>query len=307
MGVLAIFSGMTIAIGIVIIVMSCFPTLIAKQDTTLGDKLGMVIDEGVDKRLEYIGNLLAQNKRRLVIAIIISLIMLILTKWIMAAVFAGVLPFAMTGLFVSTESKKKINNIEAIATWTEMLADTLAGAAGLNQAITASAPLAPPAIVAQVSELATYLEIGIPQSTALRKFATALQEPLGDLVVSVLLMASENRAVSLGEVLGELAVTAREEANMYLKVEAQRASTRSAMRMVCGFSVGFAGLAMLVAHTYLLPYSSAEGQVVLAIVGSLFLLGLWLMNKMSQPTKEDRILLHSSMNLSDLGSKIIWQ
>jgi len=307
MGVLVIFSGITIAIGIAIIVMSFSPTLIAKKDTTLGDALGTVIDDGVDNRLENIGKLLAQNKRRLVIAVIVSLIILILTKWIMAAVFAGVLPFVMSGLFISTESKKKINNIEAIATWTEMLADTLAGAAGLNQAITASVPLAPLPIAAQVSELATYLEIGIPQSTALRKFAITLQEPLGDLVVSVLLMASENRAVSLGEILGELAVTAREEANIYLKVEAQRASTRSAMRMVCGFSVGFAGLAMLVAHTYLLPYSSAEGQVVLAMVGSLFLLGLWLMNKMSQPAKEDRIFLHSSMNLSDIGSKVIWQ
>lgn len=120
----------------------------------------------------------------------------------------------------------------------------------------------------------------------------ALQEPLGDLVVATLLMASEHRAVRLGDVLNELAVTAREEANMYLRVEAQRASSRSAMRMVTGFSLGFAGLAMLVAHSYLLPYGTFAGQIVLVVVGSLFMAGLWLMSRMSHPAKVDRISLY---------------
>ena len=48
-------------------------------------------------------------------------------------------------------------------------------------------------------------------------------------------------------------------------VEASRASATSAVRTVTGFSLGFLGLMVLFAHSYLAPYRSTEGQAVLVV------------------------------------------
>ena len=52
------------------------------------------------------------------------------------------------------EHARRVARIEAVATWTEMLRDTLSAAAGLEQAILATAPLAPVAIRGEITELA---------------------------------------------------------------------------------------------------------------------------------------------------------
>ena len=53
-----------------------------------------------------------------------------------------------------------IERIEAIASWTEMLRDTLAGAAGLTQALIATAAICPQPIREEVSALANRLTSG---------------------------------------------------------------------------------------------------------------------------------------------------
>ena len=135
-----------------------------------------------------------------------------------------------------------IERIEAIASWTEMLRDTLAGAAGLTQALIATAPICPRPIREQVSSLANRLSSGSDLTSALRSFADELADPGADVVVATLLMAATERAHRLGDLLGALAESTREEVAMRQAVEASRASARSAVRIVTGFSVGFVGL-----------------------------------------------------------------
>jgi len=74
-------------------------------------------------------------------------------------------------------------------------------------------------------------------------------------------------------------------------VEASRSAARSAVRTVAGFSFGFLGLIALFARPYLAPYRSAGGQVVLAVVGGLFGLGIWLMAVMVRPSPVPRLFV----------------
>jgi tight adherence protein B len=184
-----------------------------------------------------------------------------------------------------------IERIEAIASWTEMLRDTLAGAAGLTQALIATAAICPQPIREEVSALANRLTSGAALTAGLQSFADELADPAADVVVATLLMAATERAHRLGDLLGALAESTREEVAMRQGVEASRASATSAVRTVTGFSLGFLGLMVLFAHSYLAPYRSTEGQAVLVVVGALFGLGLWLMAILVRSRPVPRLLV----------------
>jgi Flp pilus assembly protein TadB len=224
----------------------------------------------------------------LFLAFVAGVAALVLTRWPIAAVLAAAAVLGSRGL-VSSAPKEKIAHLEAIATWTEMLRDTLAAAAGISQALAATAKVAPPSIRPAVHGLATRISTGVPPADALVSFADELDDQSGDLVVAALMMATEHRAQRIGDLLGALATTTREQVSMRLRIEASRASARTAVRTIAGFSIGFLALLAVFAHAYLAPFGSFDGQLVLALVGGLFSLGLWLMARMARPRSHGRL------------------
>ena len=235
----------------------------------------------------------ARSRRRVrhgVVAAAVGLVAFLVTRWPVAIPLGALGVLGVRGLGAGPAGQV-ITRLEAIASWTEMLRDTLAGAAGLTQALIATAPICPEAIREQVSALANRLSSGAGLTSALRSFADELGDPASDVVVAALLMAATERAHRLGDLLGALAESTREEVVMRQAVEAARASSRSAVRTVTGFSFGFLGLMVLFAHSYLAPYSGAEGQGVLVVVGVLFGLGLWLMAVMVRTRPVPRLFI----------------
>ena len=235
----------------------------------------------------------ARSRRRAqhgAIAAMAGLVAFLVTRWPVAIPLGALGALGVRGLGAGPAGQV-ITKLEAIASWTEMLRDTLAGAAGLTQALIATAPICPGAIREEVGALANRLSSGATLTSALRSFADELGDPASDVVVAALLMAATERAHRLGDLLGALADSTREEVVMRQAVEAARASARSAVRTVTGFSFGFLGLMVLFARSYLAPYSGAEGQVVLVVVGALFGLGLWLMAVMVRTRPTPRLFI----------------
>ena len=212
------------------------------------------------------------------------------TGWPVAAVIAAAGTWAVPKLFAESKQQAElIAQVEAIAGWAEMLRDTMAGAAGLEQAIAASAPVAPLPIRAQVVELAARAERD-RLTTALRAFADELADPTADLVVAALLLASEHQAGRLGDLLGSLAASARDQATMRLRVEAGRARTRTSVKVIVGVTAGLALFLAVLNHGYLAPYSTPTGQLVLCLVGGLFAAGFVWLAKMTRPAPPARLL-----------------
>ena len=188
------------------------------------------------------------------------------------------------------EAAGAVARIEAIAGWTEMLRDTVSAAAGLEQAIAATAPLAPEAIRPQVTELAGRLASGARLDGALREFAAEVADPLADLVVAALIHAAAHHARRLGELLSSLAASARAQASMRLRVEAGRASLRTSVRMITTVTAVMAIGLVLLDRGYLAPYDSAGGQLVLLLVGVIFAAGFTLLRRMARHQQPARIL-----------------
>jgi tight adherence protein B len=213
---------------------------------------------------------------------------LVVTKWPMAVPLGAAAVLGLEGLG-GKPSRTSIARLEAVAIWTEMLRDTLAGAAGLSQALIATAGTVPGEIAQPIGRLASQLSAGVSAESAIRELADALEDPAGDMIAAALLLATRERAQKLGDLLSALARSTREEVTMRLRIEASRASSRTAVRMVTGFSLALFALMAVFARSYLSPYHSALGQVVLGLVGILFGLGLWLMASMIRPKPLPRL------------------
>ena len=234
---------------------------------------------------------------RLAIAVGAGVLVAAVTQWPVGALLAAGAGFALPGLVGGREAAQAaIARTEAIAGWAEMLRDTIAAAAGLEQAIAATAPVAPAPIRAEVAELAARLQAREPLPLALRAFADRVEDPTADLVVSALVLAAERQARNLGVLLGALATAARDQATMRLRVDAGRARTRTAVRVVTVTTLAMAaGLAML-SRGYLDPYDDALGQLVLAFVGLCFGGAFWWLSRMARVPVPERFLVGRAAN-----------
>ncbi|MDA8037741.1 MAG: type II secretion system F family protein, partial [Actinomycetota bacterium] len=231
-----------------------------------------------------------RSRRVIPIALGAGLLAALITRWPVSFPLAALAVLGTEGLAGNT-SKPVIARLEAVASWTEMLRDTLVGAAGLTQALAVTAPIAPRPIRREVATLANRVSAGVSLAGALVAFAGDLSEPAADTVVAALTLAANERSPHLTELLGVLADTTREEVAVRLRVEASRASARTAVRTIAGFSLGLFALMALFARAYLSPYRTLTGQLVLALVGCIFGLGLWLMAVMVRPRVLGRLSL----------------
>lgn len=228
--------------------------------------------------------------KRLPLALMLALPTALITRWPVAAVGLGAAGWFAPELFGSKASQDRATaRTEAIAAWTEMLRDTMSGAHGLEEAVITTAAVAPGPIKAEVTGLAVRLERE-PLTTALQQFAQDLAHPTGDLVVAALTLASQGSVGDLGELLGTLAVSAREEAGMRLRVDAARARLRTAVRVIAGCTASTAVGLILLNRRYLDVYASVTGQVILGAVAACWGVSLTWLARMSEFVAPERFL-----------------
>jgi tight adherence protein B len=227
---------------------------------------------------------------RLAIGVVVGVIVALVTGWPVAAILLGAVGFLLPTLVGGRAAQMaKIERVEAIAAWAEMLRDTMAGAGGLEQSIIACSGVAPMPIRREVLGLAARLERE-KLAPALREFANELDDPTGDLVVAALVLAADKSPKRLGALLGMLAQSARAEVNMRLRVEASRARTRTSVRVVTISTVVFVLGLIVLNRRYLDPYDSLVGQSVMALVGLCFGGAFYWLAKASRFEAEERFL-----------------
>jgi Flp pilus assembly protein TadB len=225
----------------------------------------------------------------------VGLLVLVVTRWLVLAAALGLLAALADRFFGGTgEERRAIDRLEALATWTEALRDTIAGAVGLEQAIPATAINAAPAIKPGLNLLVDRLRIREPLPSALMRFADDLNDPSADLIVAALVLNSRLRGPGLREVLSALADSAREELDVRRKVAAERRSTRRSVQVVVAITLLVAAALVLFNPTYVAPYTSFIGQFVLFIVIALYALGLVWLRKLAKIEVPERFLIGSN-------------
>lgn len=216
--------------------------------------------------------------RRLVLAAGLATVALLATGWLVVAVGVGLLGFFATALFGgASHGRAEVLRLEGLASWTESLRDTIAGAVGLEQAIPASYNAAAPILKPQLALLIDRLHTREPLPDALLKFGDDINDPGADLILAALVLNARLRGPGLRDVLTALSQAAREEMDMRNRIEASRASTRRSVQIITILTLIVVFGLRFLNPEYVEPYDSFAGQVTLAVVCGVFALGfLWL-------------------------------
>ena len=231
-----------------------------------------------------------QTLARFGLAMLIAVVVLVVTGWPIAAVFAaGATVLAPRLLGGSRARQNAIDKTEAIASWAESVRDTMAAAAGLEEALTATAVAPPAAIAPEVRRLAERLRHQ-RLTDALATFGEELDHPSSDLVVAALTIAAKMEAADLGSLLSRLAVSIRDDATMRVKVEVGRQRLRTSAKIILGSVAATVVMLMVLNRTYLDAYDTLLGQLMLGVVGGVFAGGSWLMAKMSDIDLPERFV-----------------
>lgn len=181
--------------------------------------------------------------------------------------------------------------VEALAVWTEQLRDTMAGASGMEQALTVTAQTAPALLRPAVQGMSARLGFTtLPESA--RQFAEDVDHSLADFVAAALITAAENQVRDMGSLLGHLAECCRADVQMRTRVWVARARLRSAVRIITVVVVVFILGLYALNPAYLQPYGSPSGLIVLMVIVALFAGSLYLLQRMGRVEAPDRFVAH---------------
>jgi Flp pilus assembly protein TadB len=227
--------------------------------------------------------------RHAVAAAATGIIVLGLTRWPAAALAAVPASIAVPRILSRRPARARIARLEALEAWTRRLADVLAASRGLEDALTHSAATAPPPIAAPVGGLAAALRRRQDTAAALRGFAGAVDDPVGDLICAALLLAADRRGPGLHVVLTELAGDVAKDVAARRETEAERAAYRTALAWIVAFLAAYTGY-LILDRSYSAPFGTPAGQAVLAIVAACYAGGLYWLHRLSLTTGPSRFL-----------------
>ena len=223
-------------------------------------------------------------------ALVLGALTLLFTHWLVAGVGVALLALGWRSLGGASSERRAIARLEGLASWTESLRDTIAGAVGLEQAIPSSLRAAAPSLREPLTRLVDRLHTRMPMPDALRRFADDLDDPGADLIIAALIINSRLRGPGLRDLLGGLSTSVREELDMRRKINAERRSTRRSVQIVVLVAIGVALAMAVFNHGYVKVYDQPLGQVVLVVVAGFYAAGFFWMRKLARFDSPERLL-----------------
>ena len=226
--------------------------------------VGLTPSEVVQRppRKRHLKPLPRQSQWLLATGAITGLIAVMVTGWAMALLLVPIAFVGLPALLSSGPAQTRIGRLEAMEEWTRSLAGVLTVGVGLEQALVATMRSTPAAIAPEVTRLVARLRARWSTEQALRAFADELDDSTGDLVAANLILGARRRGAGLASVLDGLAESVAADVRARRQVEADRAKPRATARWVTIISASVL-VVLAVSGTYVEPYRSPFGQVIL--------------------------------------------
>ena len=192
-------------------------------------------------------------------------------------------PIAVIGLPIllsAPPAATQIARLEAMEEWTRSLSGVLTVGIGLEQALVATLRSTPAPIADEVQRLVTRLRARWDTEKALRAFADELDDATGDLIAANLILGARRRGAGLASVLEGLAESVGADVRARRQVEADRAKPRATARWVTVISASVL-VVLALSGTYVEPYRTPVGQVLLVLLLSAYVATLIWMRRMA--------------------------
>ena len=214
------------------------------------------------RRMRRLGELDRTTRLLLLGGIAGGVVAWLVTGWVLAIVAVPVAAVGLPMLLSSGSAASRIARLEAMEEWTRSLSGVLTVGVGLEQALVATLRSTPAAVTPEVTRLVARLRARWGTEDALRAFADELDDSTGDLIAANLILGARRRGAGLASVLEGLAESVAADVRARRQVEADRAKPRATARWVTLISAGVLVI-LAVSGTYVAPYRSPLGQVIL--------------------------------------------
>nr|WP_254052293.1 type II secretion system F family protein [Aeromicrobium sp. A1-2] len=221
-----------------------------------------------------------RSKRLVLVGVVGGVVAWLITGWALALL---AIPAAVVGvpvLLSNSGAEASIARLEAMEEWTRSLSGVLTVGIGLEQALVATQRSTPAAIEPEVGRLVARLRSRWDTEDAVRAFADELDDATGDLVAANLILAARRRGAGLAHVLESLADSVSADVRARRQIEADRAKPRATARWVTIISVGVL-VVLAISGTYVEPYRSPLGQVILVTLLTAYVATLVWMKRMA--------------------------
>jgi tight adherence protein B len=206
-----------------------------------------------------------RTRTLILIGFAVGVLVALLSGWLVAVL---VVPAALAGLPVllsAPPAASKIDRLEAMEEWTRSLSGVLTVGIGLEEALVATLRSAPDGIRPEVTRLVARLRARWSTEEALRMFADDLDDATGDLVAANLILGARRRGAGVASVLESLAESVAADVRARRAIEADRAKPRATARWVTLITIGVLAVLALTG-SYISPYSSPLGQMILVLL-----------------------------------------
>ncbi len=248
-----------------------------------------------DRARRRLSGRVAWGRHRAVIAA--AAVGLVAAAWTGWPVLAVAVPAAAAGLptLLRKPGSEEVERLTDLESWVRGLAGTLVGgAAGLRQALRSSAAGAPATLRPALTRMAARLDASQDLSAALRVWAHDMDDPTVDLVAACLIAEAQRRGGSVTPALERIADTIAEEAADRRQVAADRTGPATTVRWVTVISLVLL-VALVTQPAFTAFYSTAVGQVALAVLAAAYAGCLVWMRKVAQGRPDPRIMPPSTV------------
>lgn len=223
------------------------------------------------------------DTRWVVASITVAVVVLVATRWPVAALAAGALTATWPSLF-PTDAVRQRRRLEGIAKWLEDLRDLQAGSnLDLIETLDRAAARAPTSIATELNAFTTRTGHHTPLHDALLALAEDLDHSVADTAIAAMLFAAGDASgSSLHATFSMLADTARDELVARDRIDRMRLNFHRSMRRMLVILAGLIAYMFIATGDTLAPYTDPAGQAWLVIPVALWALSLAWLRRLSR-------------------------
>jgi Flp pilus assembly protein TadB len=228
----------------------------------------------------WVRSVTRRTRLLVLVGLAVGVLLALLSGWLVAVLLVPAALAGLPALLSAPPAASKIDRLEAMEEWTRSLSGVLTVGIGLEEALVATLRSAPDPIRPEVTRLVARLRARWSTEEALRIFADDLDDATGDLVAANLILGARRRGAGVASVLESLAESVAADVRARRTIEADRAKPRATARWVTLITIGVLAVLALTG-SYITPYSTPVGQIILVLLLSSYVATLVWMRRMA--------------------------
>lgn len=166
-------------------------------------------------------------------------------------------------------TRERLAQRDALAEWTQRVAEVLRLGVAIEQALKTSCRHAPQALEQEIGELVDRMEAGWPLGEAVEDFGRALDDPTADKVCAALKLSVIDPGPGLAQAMQDMSAALRDEVSVRQKIEAEREKSRTVVRALTFITLALIPLGFTVPQLTSV-FTTLLGQLVLGLLSTAF-------------------------------------